>query len=240
MRYTRIFGASSTGAPWKGIAEATFAIIFTLLVIELPIMIIEILDKGSSHASYPELLMSIGILVLGYFFIYAILYDVWAFHKGLLERGGGKKTSEIITLFFIWMASLVPPAFYLLGHYSQKIILHEITGKKELLLTNIEVTICQVTMFAIIGFLYLMLFLYAWNEQKETSGSQGEGNAITFKLIQSLTATRAILCLLVLLASLCFAWPNYLIYLGFIALITFTNFDLISSTRTLSRALKGE
>ena len=81
---SKIVGRIS-GENWIDLIDATHAITLTLLVIELPIIILESIKEVSleTHSAI-TLASTIGILIIGYFAIFTVIYDVWSYHKALL------------------------------------------------------------------------------------------------------------------------------------------------------------
>ena len=81
----RIIGRSS-GENWIGLIDGTYAIILTLLVIELPLIVLDLIKECHQHSHfYAEVAIGVGYLLLGYFAVFTILYDIWSYHKTLLR-----------------------------------------------------------------------------------------------------------------------------------------------------------
>jgi uncharacterized membrane protein len=119
----RIVG-HSTGENWIGLIDATYAIILTLLVIELPVFILEIVKTLHEHSHLSELGIGIGSILLGYFAIFTIVYDIWSYHKTLLRDAIQLRLFAISSGWLMFIASLVPPFYYLVNHFSVKLLLH--------------------------------------------------------------------------------------------------------------------
>lgn len=120
----RIVG-HSTGENWIGLIDATYAIILTLLVIELPAIILEIIKECYEHShSFSDLALGLASLLLGYFAVFTIVYDIWSYHKTLLKDAIQIRLFAISTGLLMFIASLVPPFYYLVNHFSVKLLLH--------------------------------------------------------------------------------------------------------------------
>jgi len=119
----RIVG-HSTGENWIGLIDATYAIILTLLVIELPVFILEIIKTLHEHSHLSELSIGIGSILLGYFAVFTIVYDIWSYHKTLLRDAIQIRLFAISSGWLMFIASLVPPFYYLVNHFSVKLLLH--------------------------------------------------------------------------------------------------------------------
>jgi len=62
--------------------------------------------------------------LLGYFAIFSILYDIWSYHKTLLRDAIPLRLFAISSSLLMFIASLVPPFYYLVNHFSVKLLLH--------------------------------------------------------------------------------------------------------------------
>ena len=115
----------STGENWIGLIDATYGIILTLLVIELPAIILETIKECHEHShSFSELSIGVASLLLGYFAVFTIIYDIWSYHKTLLRDAIQLRLFAISSGWLMFIASLVPPFYYLVNHFSVKLLLH--------------------------------------------------------------------------------------------------------------------
>ena len=73
---------SSNGDSLLGLIDGAQAIVLTLLVIEMPVLIIEIIQHAESVESVYS---SLGVDVLGYFLSAIIIYDIWSIQKSLFQ-----------------------------------------------------------------------------------------------------------------------------------------------------------
>ena len=78
MNNSKIIG-SKTGEPWIGLLDGTYAIILTLLVIELPALIIELINLIEEGISTAVVTSAVARHILGYLFSTILIYDLWSF-----------------------------------------------------------------------------------------------------------------------------------------------------------------
>ena len=74
---------SSNGESLLGLIDGAQAIVLTLLVIEMPVLIIEIIEHAKSvETAYT----GIGIDIVGYFLSAIVIYDIWSIQKAYSSR----------------------------------------------------------------------------------------------------------------------------------------------------------
>jgi len=158
----RIVGQSS-GESWIGLIDATYAIILTLLVIELPLIILDTIKECHDHShSFSELGIGVGSLLLGYFAVFTILYDIWSYHKTLLKDAIQLRLFAISSGWLMFIASLVPPFYYLVNHFSVKLLLHY---SKYPILADQGLSTARTFVYILIALLYWILAFLARKEQ---------------------------------------------------------------------------
>jgi uncharacterized membrane protein len=158
----RIIGRPS-GENWIGLIDGTYAIILTLLVIELPLIVLDLIKECQQHShSYAEVAIGVGSLLLGYFAVFTILYDIWSYHKTLLRDAIQLRLFAICSSWLMFIASLVPPFYYLVNHYSVKLLLHY---SKYPLLADRGLTAARTFVYILIALLYWILAFLARREQ---------------------------------------------------------------------------
>jgi len=187
----RIVG-HSTGESWIGLIDATYAIILTLLVIELPVIILDTIKECQEHShSLSELSTGVLSLLLGYFAVFTILYDIWSYHKTLLRDAIQLRLFAISTSLLMFLASLVPPFYYLVNHFSVKLLLHFANHPalaEQGLLTS------RTFVYILIALLYWILAFLARKEQFQR-GQSPEKRTELFRI----TGTAMSKCILTLL-----------------------------------------
>jgi uncharacterized membrane protein len=142
---SKIIGKTS-GENWIGLIDATYAIILTLLVIELPTIILDSIKEVSQEThSALTLAATIGVMVIGYFAIFTVIYDVWSYHKALLADAIKLRLFALSTGWLLFTSSLIPPFYYLVNHYAADLLLHPEGSRKYLIYS-------RTCVFALISF----------------------------------------------------------------------------------------
>jgi uncharacterized membrane protein len=161
---SKIIGKTS-GENWIGLIDATYAIVLTLLVIELPTIILESIREVTleTHSAI-TLAATIGVLVIGYFAIFTIIYDVWSYHKALLADAIKLRLFALSTGWLLFTSSLIPPFYYLVNHYAADLLLHPEGSRKYLIYS-------RTCVFALILIIYLILAFLAKIEKKQRGQS---------------------------------------------------------------------
>jgi len=157
---SKILGKTS-GENWIGLIDATYAIILTLLVIELPTIILDSIKEVSQEThSALTLAATIGVMVIGYFAIFTVIYDVWSYHKALLADAIKLRLFALSTGWLLFTSSLIPPFYYLVNHYAADLLLHPEGSRKYLIYS-------RTCVFVLILILYLVLALLAKLEKRQ-------------------------------------------------------------------------
>jgi len=157
---SKIIGKTS-GENWIGLIDATYAIILTLLVIELPTIILDSIKEVSQEThSALTLAATIGVMVIGYFAIFTVIYDVWSYHKALLADAIKLRLFALSTGWLLFTSSLIPPFYYLVNHYAAELLLHPEGSRKYLIYS-------RTCVFVLILILYLVLALLAKLEKRQ-------------------------------------------------------------------------
>jgi len=157
---SKIIGKTS-GENWIGLIDATYAIILTLLVIELPAIILESIKEVTVEAhSALTLAATIGVMVIGYFAIFTVIYDVWSYHKALLADAIKLRLFALSTGWLLFTSSLIPPFYYLVNHYAADLLLHPEGSRKYLIYS-------RTCVFVLILILYLVLAFLAKLEKRQ-------------------------------------------------------------------------
>jgi uncharacterized membrane protein len=145
----------SNGEGLIGLVDGAQAIIMTLLVIEMPILIIELVE----HAKDPqELFFNLTMDIFGYFLVALIIYDIWSIQKSLFQSTKSSVSQNLSCIASLWLATLIPPMLYIAEHFSQiamkDSLVHEILNGNEVLLFR------TITMFIIL-ITYAILFIFS-------------------------------------------------------------------------------
>ena len=85
---------SPNAAMWMGLIDGIYAIAMTLIAIELPELVSQLIDTIQSKI---ELTTISGLLIyelIAYTATFLILYELWSFHKSILKISGIKNTHQ--------------------------------------------------------------------------------------------------------------------------------------------------
>jgi len=145
----------SSGEALIGLIDGAQAIVMTLLVIEMPVLIIELVEHVKSSE---ELFFNLTMDIFGYFLAALIIYDIWSIQKGLFQSTKSSPSQNLSCISSLWLATLIPPMLYISEHFAQlsarDSLVHEIlNGNEVLVFRTITIFIVLVT--------YLILFLFS-------------------------------------------------------------------------------
>ena len=94
---------------WHGLIDATYAIILTLLLIELPT---QILDAIKEYELHPNLhlvtLETLTYYMFGYLSVFIIVYDIWAHHREIISNAVINRVNLSLGIVILFLSSLVP------------------------------------------------------------------------------------------------------------------------------------
>ena len=199
---SKIVGKTN-GENWIGLIDGFYSIVLTLLVIELPVIILEMIEKimlvGNFQKELWESIITLGVLLLGYFAIFVIIYDLWSYHKTLLFGAKRLRVFAITTGFILFLSSLAPPFYYLVNHYALEEVLGEFKHHHSLILATIAV-------FGIIGIIYLFLAALAKLEKRQPGQTPERREELVY--IFESSSTKALIT--VIIAAIVLSPPTYL------------------------------
>ena len=176
-----------SGENWIGLIDATYAIILTLLVIELPTIILQLMQKSIGHA-HTALWIAAGECIIGYFAVFTIIYDIWSCHKTLLLDAKRFRVFALCTGWILFTCSLAPPLYYLVNHFAVEEVLNE--GRHIKLLTY-----SLLCFFAFIAIIYLLLAALAKSEKRQPGQTLEKREELEF--IFGTSSTKALITVLV-------------------------------------------
>ena len=136
----------SNGEGLVGLIDGGQAIVMTLLVIEMPILIIELVINAKNSQ---ELLSYLTMDIIGYFLAALIVYDIWSMQKSLFQSTKSSKSQNLSCVSTLWLSTLIPPMLYIAEHFAQSSIrdslVHEvIKGNETLIFRTITIFIVLV------------------------------------------------------------------------------------------------
>ena len=104
----------SNGEQLIGLIDGVAAIVLTLLVIEMPIIIIQAVEHAGGIS---QIYLSIGMDVTGYFLISLIIYDIWSIQKSLFQSARSSASQNLTCISTLWLSTLIPPILYVAEHF---------------------------------------------------------------------------------------------------------------------------
>ena len=125
----------SSGEGLIGLIDGAQAIVMTLLVIEMPILIIELVEHVKNSE---ELFFNLTMDIFGYFLAALIIYDIWSIQKSLFQSTKSSASQNLSCISTLWLTTLIPPMLYIAEHFAQSSVkdslVHEILNGNEVLL----------------------------------------------------------------------------------------------------------
>ena len=110
------FESLGSGEPGLGLVDGAYAIILTLLVIELPRLIIEVIDSAE-ETSLEFLTTFIVKDVVEYGLVAAIVFGIWSCHKYFLVKFKESTYASFLSFVIIFVSTLIPPIYYVSNHF---------------------------------------------------------------------------------------------------------------------------
>ena len=104
----------SNGEQLIGLIDGVAAIVLTLLVIEMPILIIQAVEHAGGIS---QIYLSIGLDVMGYFLISLVVYDIWSIQKSLFQAARSSISQNLACISTLWLSTLIPPMLYVAEHF---------------------------------------------------------------------------------------------------------------------------
>lgn len=148
----------SNGEQLIGLIDGVAAIVLTLLVIEMPIIIIQAIEHAGGIS---QIYLSIGMDVTGYFLISLIVYDIWSIQKSLFQSARSSASQNLTCISTLWLSTLIPPILYVAEHFYRGF-------DKNLAATSFSASTESLTFrtIAIAIILMIHLILYAYSTKK--------------------------------------------------------------------------
>jgi hypothetical protein len=146
-----------SGEPGLGLVDGAYAIILTLLVIELPSLIIEVIDSAE-ETNLDFLTTFIVKDILEYGLVAAIIFGIWSCHKYFLIKFKKSTYASLLSFVIIFVGTLIPPIYYVHNHFY--FLLKTIDIKSESVQAGVSGFGEQISYYALIENVFL-LFLVA-------------------------------------------------------------------------------
>ena len=153
---------SSNGESLLGLIDGAQAIVITLLVIEMPVLIVEIIEHAESVESVYS---SLGIDIVGYFLSAIIIYDIWSIQKSLFQSTRSSVSQNLACISTLWLSTLIPPLLYIAEHFSNSFSAVNIAIAGEVMdgsfeSSNVSLAFRTGTMFTVLV-IHLILFIFS-------------------------------------------------------------------------------
>jgi hypothetical protein len=129
-----------------------------------------------------------GVTVIGYFAVFTVVYDMWSYHKTLLFDARRLRVFALFTGWIIFIASLIPPSYYLVNHFGLEVILNE--GKHMTLLDY-----ARICLFSAVTIIYALLAVLSKSEKKQPGQNQERKEELDF--IFGTSMTKALIAILI-------------------------------------------
>ena len=117
MYLSRAVGIELKGEKLIGLVDGAQAIILTLLVIELPALILESIEYTDSTSI---LAYNIATDLIGYLVAALIVFDIWSLQKATIDSTKPSRIQSLICIATLWLSSLVPVFFFLTEKFAQE------------------------------------------------------------------------------------------------------------------------
>jgi zinc transporter ZupT len=111
---------------WHGLIDAIYAIILTLLLIELPMQIMDVIKEYKLHPNHHLVtLESLTYYVFGYLSIFIIIYDIWAHHREIVSNAVINRVNLSIGIIILFLSSLIPPLHHIVMELKRELLERE-------------------------------------------------------------------------------------------------------------------
>jgi len=111
---------------WLGLIDAIYAIILTLLLIELPSQILEIIKEYQHHPNHHWVLLnSFALSFFGYLAVFLIIYDIWAHHRVLVAQAALNRINLSLGILMLFLSSLLPPVYHVISSLRHEALFRE-------------------------------------------------------------------------------------------------------------------
>ena len=112
---------------WLGFIDAIYAIILTLLLIELPSTIIDLIKEYEQNPNLHWILLNSFVMsIFGYLAIFIIVYDIWAHHRVAVNEAVINRMNISLGVFTLFMCSLLPPLYHVISTLKHEYVVKEL------------------------------------------------------------------------------------------------------------------
>jgi uncharacterized membrane protein len=111
---------------WLGMIDAIYAIILTLLLIELPTQILDIIKEYELHPSLHSIILDgLGLSIFGYLSLFIIVYDIWAHHRVIVSKAALSRVNLSLGILILFISSLLPPLYHVVSVLKREFLTRE-------------------------------------------------------------------------------------------------------------------
>ncbi|MDC0165487.1 TMEM175 family protein [Synechococcus sp. AH-558-M21] len=146
---------SSNGESLLGLVDGAQAIVMTLLVIELPVLIIELFEHQEIAQ---QLYFGLTMDIFGYFLAALIIYDIWSIQKSLFLSTQSSTSQNLACISTLWLSTLIPPMLYIGEHFAQSRLGESIAYGST---NNTESLIFRTITISIVLIIHLILLVFS-------------------------------------------------------------------------------
>lgn len=101
---------------WLGFIDAIYAIVLTLLVIELPSQILDLIKEYEDHPSLHSVIMNGFVAsIFGYLAMFVVIYDIWAHHRVVIVKAALNRFNLSLGILILFLSSVVPPLYHVVS-----------------------------------------------------------------------------------------------------------------------------
>jgi len=194
MYLSRAVGIELKGEKLIGLVDGAQAIILTLLVIELPALIIESIEYTDSTSI---LAYNIATDLIGYLVAALIVFDIWSLQKATIDSTKPSRIQSLICIATLWLSSLVPVFFFLTEKFAQESFAEALkfeTTASHLPELHLFRSILIITILSIYAINYLFIARFADPVNKTES-----------KYVQVLAKVRTVVLSIIFIATMVFS-----------------------------------
>jgi|LakMenE18May11ns_1017448.scaffolds.fasta_scaffold9955736_3 uncharacterized membrane protein len=111
---------------WLGMIDALYAIILTLLLIELPTQILDVIKEYELHPNLHSIILSsLGLSLFGYASLFILLYDIWAHHRLIISNSVLSRLNLSLGIIILFLCSLLPPLYHVVSQLKRDLLTRE-------------------------------------------------------------------------------------------------------------------
>ena len=156
MYLSRAIGIELKGEKLLGLVDGAQAIVLTLLVIELPALIIVALENASDTST---LAFDLATDLVGYLVAALIIFDIWSLQKASIDSTKPSSIQSLTCIVTLWLSSLVPVFFFLTEKFAQDGFAEAHQGFGAV--SNFpEILVFRSILLFVIGSIYFVIYLY--------------------------------------------------------------------------------